>query len=181
MKPLKHTIESRLLEIHDQIAILDVAEGFRETLSEDIELATECFKGKNILGVLNCLGVLAGKLHTYVILSCCHYSVIKKLLLSIHCLQQILIKLPVTIIGPTGATGATGPTGPVGATGCIGPMGPTGATGSPGSAGITSIITSSFPVTCSPIPEIASVKPCTIDYSSHMLIYSKRKKKWTFN
>lgn len=181
MKLLKRTIENRLIEIRSEITSLNVVEDFRETLLEDIELAVECFKEKNILGVLNCLGVLADKLQTHVILSCCRYSVIEKLLLSIHCLQQILIKLPVSIIGPTGATGATGPTGPVGATGCMGPMGPTGAMGPPGSVGITSIITSSCPVPCSPIPEIASPQPRTIDFSSHMVIYSKHKKKRTHN
>jgi hypothetical protein len=171
LKSSKFNIESLLLEIHGEISSLNVEEGFRDILLEDIELAVECFKEKNILSVLNCLGVLVGKLQTHVILSCCHYSVIEKLLISIHRLQQILIKLPVCIVGPTGPTGATGATGP------IGPMGPTGATGPTGPGGTTTIITSSSPVSGFPIANKASAKSGFFDFSTHVVTYRNSCKK----
>ena len=138
----KHKIERLLLEIRDEITGLNVEEEFRGAILEDIELALECFKEKNTLSVLNCLAVLVGKLQTYLILARCHYSVLEKVLTSIHCLQQILIKLPICIIGPTGPCGPAGPPGPSGPPGIPGPSGP------PGTGGTTTIITCSYPVSC---------------------------------
>ncbi|HEX2954763.1 MAG TPA: hypothetical protein VHR47_12380 [Bacillota bacterium] len=79
--------------------------------------------------VTNCLGVLVGKLQTYIIFSPRICSFMEKLLIHIHYLQQKLIKLPVCIVGPPGAAGATGATGPSGPAGIPGPIGPAGATG----------------------------------------------------
>jgi hypothetical protein len=174
LKSSKLNIENLLLEIHGEITSLNVEESFRHILLEDIELAVECFKEKNILSVLNCLGVLVVQLQTHVILSRCHYSVIEKLLISIHHLQQILIRLPVCIYGPTGPTGATGATGP---TGPPGPMGPAGATGPSGPAGTTTIITSSSPVSCFSIPNKASAKSGYFDFSTHVVTYRNSCKK----
>jgi hypothetical protein len=189
LKPSKLNVESLLLEIHGQIAGLDADEDFKQILLEDIDLATLCFKEKNILSVLNCLGVLAGQLQSRVILSQGHYlkstlvpaflpgqsqagtgptgaefeaqvedrPVTEKLLLCIHRLQQILIKLPVSMIGPTGATGPAGP------------MGPSGATG-PG--GTTIISTSSYPV-----PQSVAVKSGYIDYGTHIVTYGNPRRK----
>ena len=170
MKSSKH-IESLLLEIHDEITSLNVEEDFKHTILEDIELAVECFKEKNILSVLNCLAVLVDKLQTFMILSRCHYSGIEKLLMRMHCLQQILIRLPVCIIGPTGATGPAGITGP------MGPMGPTGATGPTGLGGTTIVTTSSSPVSCLPIPKKTSAKPSFFDFSTHVVTYCNSCKK----
>ena len=156
-------MERLLLEIHGGITSLNVEEDFRQILLEDIELAALCFKEKNILSVLNCLGVLVGKLQTHVILSRCHYSVIEELLLSIHRLQQILVKLPVSIIGPAGATGPAGIPGPMGATG------PTGTT--------AIITTSSSPVSCVPILKEVSAKPGYFDFSTHIVTYCNSYRK----
>jgi hypothetical protein len=170
----KHDIKQLLLEIHAGIPGLNVEESFRHILLEDIELAITCFKEKNILSVLNSLAVLAGKLQTYVIFSRCHHLEIKKLLVTIHCLQQILIRLPICIIGPMGPTGPMGPMGPVG------PKGPTGATGStclPGlvepieQAGTAMTISSSYPVSRFEIPEKAPIKPVSIDYNTYVVTY----------
>lgn len=169
MKPSKH-IESLLLEIHGEITGLNVEEDFRGILLEDIELACECFKEKNILCVINCLAVLADKLQTYLIFSRCYHQDIKKLLIEIHHLQQILIKLPVCIKGTTGTTGATGPCGPAGTPGPMGPMGPTGATGLPGTA---TIIMNSTPVSCYPITQKTPVKFGCFDSSIHMQTFCK--------
>jgi len=71
-------------------------------------------------------------------LSCpdlCHQII--PLLTLINQVQQILIRIPIDVVGPTGPTGATGPAGPTGATGPAGPSGPTGPTGATGPAGPT--------------------------------------------
>lgn len=171
MKSSRRNIESLLLEIHGEITSLNVEEDFKQTILKDIELAVECFKEKNILSVLNCLAVLTGKLQTYVIFSRCHHSEIEKLLIHIHCAQQILIKLPVCIIGPSGPTGPTGPAGP------MGPMGPTGATGPTGPAGTTVITTSSSPGPCFPIPKKTAVKSGFIDLDTYIVVYCKLHRK----
>ena len=132
MRPSKHDIEAILLEIRAEIAALNIVEEFRCILLEDIELAIECFKEKNILCVINSLAVLVGKLQTHLIFSRCHDREVEKLLIDIHLLQQVLIRLPICIIGPTGPAGATGATGPAGTTGAIGATGPAGATGPEG-------------------------------------------------
>lgn len=167
MKSSKRNIERLLREIHSAITSLNVEEDFRHTILRDIELAVEFFKEKNILSVLNCLAVLVGKLQTYVIFLRCHHSEIEKLLIRIHHVQQILIKLPVCAIGPTG------PTGPAGTPGPMGPMGPTGPTGP---SGTTTIITSSSPGPCFPIPKKTSAKS-GIDLDTHVIVYSKLHRK----
>ena len=150
MNPSKHTIETLLTEIHGEIAGLKVDEDFKELLLEDSELSILCFAEKNILSVLNCLTALVDTLHTHLILASSPDPVIKKLLFSIHHLQQMLIRLPVCIVGPTGAMGATGPAGTCGP---VGPIGPTGATGPAGTSKTTTVITSCYPVSGYPIPK----------------------------
>jgi hypothetical protein len=167
LKSAKHKIESLLLEIQGEILSLNVEEDFRHILVEDIELAVACFKEKNILSIINCLAVLVGKLQTYCIFSCCQHAEIEKLLICIHRLQQILIRLPVCIIGPTGATGATGPGGSHGHTG---PIGATGATGPSGATGTTTVTTCTLPVSCFPIPKTVPAKPRFFDSSIHVVM-----------
>jgi hypothetical protein len=152
LKPSRFNIENLMLEIRDEITNLNAEEDFRHILLEDIKLAALCFKEKNILSVLNCLGVLAGELQSQVILSRCHYSVVEKLLTCIHRLQQLLIRLPVSIIGPIGPTGPAGPigaTGPAGNLGSMGPMDP----GVNEPTEETAILSGPCPVSRFPIPE----------------------------
>lgn len=158
MKPSKPDIESLLLEIQGEMIAVNVDEEFRRGIDKDIELAMESFKGKNILSVLNCLTVIVGKLHTYILSSGCHSSVLEKLLINIHRLQQILIRLPVCVMGPTGATGATGATGPAG------PVGP---------GGTMTAITSACSATGFPVsPKTPSKpRPGQFDGSSHTITY----------
>ena len=170
----KLKIENLLLEIHGEITSLKVEADFRHILSEDIELAVLCFKEKNILCVLNCLTVLVGKLQSHVILSRCHYSVIEKLLISMHRLQQILIRLPVCTIGPTRTTGATGPAG---IPGLMGPIDMTGSIGPAGSTVTTTIISSPGPVSGFPILERASAKSGYFDFSTHIVTCGNSFKK----
>jgi len=131
-------LEALLLKIRDGILELKVSGDFRETLLKDINLALECLAEDNILCVLNALGVIVDKLLTE-LLSCpdlCHQII--PLLTLINQVQQILIRIPIDVVGPsgpTGPTGATGPAGPTGATGPAGPSGPTGPTGATGPAG----------------------------------------------
>jgi len=130
-------LEALLLKIRDGILELKVSGDFRETLLKDINLALECLAEDNILCVLNALGVIVDKLLTE-LLSCpdlCHQII--PLLTLINQVQQILIRIPIDVVGPTGPTGATGPAGPTGATGPAGPSGPTGPTGATGPAGPT--------------------------------------------
>ena len=128
-------LEALLLKIRDGILELKVSGDFRETLLKDINLALECLAEDNILCVLNALGVIVDKLLTE-LLSCpdlCHQII--PLLTLINQVQQILIRIPIDVVGPTGPTGATGPagpSGPTGPTGATGPAGPTGATGPAG-------------------------------------------------
>lgn len=177
MKPSKLNIENLWQEIHSEISRLDVAEDFRHNLLEDVELAVVCFKEKNTLSVLNCLSVLAGKVQSHVILSRCHYSVVEKLLTGIHHLQQILIRLPVCIIGPIGPTEPTGATGPAGTPGLKGPTGGIGMTGPNGLAETTIVTTSSYPVSSLSIPEAVPVKSGYFDYRTHIVIYRNSRKK----
>ncbi len=162
MKPSKLNFESQLLEIHGEITSLNVEEDFRHIILEDVELAIECFREKNILSVLNCLTALIGKLQTHVILDRCHYSVIENLLFKIHGLQQALIKLPVCTYG------AVGP---------VGPPGPTGATGPTGPSGTTNITTGSLSYSDFPLQKKASAKSGTIDYASHTVVYKNPYRK----
>ena len=164
MKASRFRIENLLDEICGQIGDLNVNPEFKQILWEDVELAKECFRGKNCLCILNCLGVLAGKLQTYLIFSSgCHHG-FEKLLMNIHCLQQILLKLPVCIIGPAGPTGATGPAGPAGCMGATGPTGPGGST----------ISTCSIPVSCFPnVKKAPQSNPQSnyFDHRTHVVIY----------
>ena len=130
-------LEALLLKIRDGILELKVSGDFRETLLKDINLALECLAEDNILCVLNALGVIVDKLLTE-LLSCpdlCHQII--PLLTLINQVQQILIRIPIDVVGPSGPTGPTGATGPAGPTGATGPAGPTGPTGATGPAGPT--------------------------------------------
>jgi hypothetical protein len=166
LKLSKFNIESLLFEIRAGISSLDVAEDFKHSLSADIELANLCFKEKNILSVLNCLGVLSSKLQTHVILSRCRYSVIEKSLLDIHHLQQLLIRLPLGICGPTGPTGPAGTPGPIGPPGATGPAGTT-----------TIVTTSSAPIARLPIPQQAAAKSGYFDFTTHIITYCNSYRK----
>ncbi len=176
MKTYKFNIENSLLGIRGEIAGLNVAEDLRNSLLEDIDLAIESFKEKNILSTLNCLAVLTVKLQTHVILARCRYSLMEKLLPDIHDLQQTLIKLPVCATGPTGPVGATGATGATGAAGLVGIpgaeyMGPVSPAGTTPEGRTTTVVTSSYPVPDISITEKVSVKPIFIDYSTYVVIY----------
>lgn len=162
----KHNIEGLLLEIRDQILNLNVEEDFKQILLEDIELAIHCFKEKNILCVINCLGVLVGKLQTYLIISTCSPSVIEKLLVCIHHLQQILIKLPICMTGPSGPPGPPGPMGPAGP---VGPMGPTGP------AGTTTTITTLS--SCFKTSKKSHAKHCSFDSCIYVALPCKHRGK----
>src|SRR5690554_6001607 len=108
---------------------------FRAVLYRDVELAIECLEDEDILCVLNVLGVIFDKLVAQ-LLNCPDLcSVIIPLLLFINRIQQVLIRIPIGVIGPTGPTGPTGPKGATGATGPQGPQGVTGATGATGPQG----------------------------------------------
>lgn len=109
-------IEARLLEIDVKITDLNVKNDFKKIIQEDLDLAKSYLKSRNILGVINCLLVIVGKLHTHVIAALCPCIAVEPLLICIHRLLQALIKLPVNIVGPTGATGPIGPMGPPGTT-----------------------------------------------------------------
>jgi hypothetical protein len=67
-------------------------------------------------------------------------SLIMPLLALINRIQQIIIRIPIRVVGPTGPTGptgATGPSGAVGTTGATGATGPSGAVGTTGATGAT--------------------------------------------
>ncbi|HEX3043659.1 MAG TPA: collagen-like protein [Bacillota bacterium] len=182
MKFSCRNIESRLVEILGGITGLNVEEDFRHALLEDIEMAALCFKEKNVQGVLNCLGVLVGKMHTYILLSRCRHLELEKLLICIHRVQQCLIRLPICIVGPSGPIGATGATGPAGPDGCPGPMGPVGETGPTGPGGTTTITTCSIPVSCFPsskkeVPKKEIPKPKYFDQRIHCIVFCKPCKK----
>ena len=136
-------IEVQLQGIDSQLADLDFKDDYKKTIREDLELAKSYLKARNVLGVINCLLVVVGKLHSHVLTAHCHCSVIEEFLMGIHRLLQALIKCPIGVIGPTGATGATGPKGPEGkpgpkgATGATGPAGKDGAVGGVGATGAT--------------------------------------------
>ena len=140
-----------MLKIHSDITNLAVEEDFRQTILEDIELAVEYFKEKNVLSVFNSLTVLIGKIHSYQLLTRSHGSTLGKILIDIHELQGLLVKLPVSTVGPAGATGATGPVGPAGTPGSIGQKGATG----PG--GPITVVTNGCPSARFPCPKNAQV------------------------
>ncbi len=137
-------IEEQLLEIDAKINELNVKNDFKKLLQEDLDLAKSFLRSQNILGVINCLLVIVGKLHTHAIAALCPCTAVEPLLLCIQRLLQFLIKLPVNTVGATGATGPIGPegkpgpkgaTGPAGCDGRVGATGATGPTGSPGPEG----------------------------------------------
>lgn len=133
-------IETQLLEIDTQLTDLDLKKDFKEIILEDLELAKFYLRDQKILGVINCLLVIVGKLHSHILAAYCPCTTIEPLLIRIHRLLQALIKCPVTIVGPTGATGPMGPEGkpgPKGATGATGPAGKDGAIGELGATGAT--------------------------------------------
>ncbi|HOJ77062.1 MAG TPA: collagen-like protein [Bacillota bacterium] len=132
-----------LEELAELLEDAKLSRDFRDFIIEDLKLLKRCFKEENILCLINVLGVLFDKLVAR-LLSCPDLcNVIVPILLLINQIQQILLKFPISVVGPTGPTGPTGPkgatgaTGPAGATGATGPAGATGATGPAGPAGAT--------------------------------------------
>lgn len=128
-------LETQLREIDTQLTDLDLKSDFKEIIREDLELAKSYLKNQNLLGVVNCLLVVVGKLHSHVLAGHCSGAAIERFLIHIHRLLQVLVKCPIAIVGPTGATGPTGPIGPTGPQGPEGKPGPKGATGATGPAG----------------------------------------------
>ena len=135
-------LEELLNKIREAIINACFPNDFERTLLEDIELALECLEEEDILCIITVLGVIFDKLVTR-LLSCpdlCH--VILPIMALINRIQQILLRIPFEIVGPTGPTGATGPrgaTGATGATGSVGATGPRGATGATGPQGIQGV------------------------------------------
>ena len=170
LKLPKYDVESLLLGIRGDIAGLEAAEDIRHVILEDIELALIYFKERNIISLVNCLAVLSDELQTRLVLmpnrSC---PALEKILRGVHQLQQILIKLPLTIAGPAGATGATGPTGPAGPVGNAGSPGPAGPIGATGPARTTTVMTSSCPATAYPIPRQTTPQAVFFDFSTHVV------------
>ncbi|MGE5604139.1 MAG: hypothetical protein ACM3YE_00420 [Bacteroidota bacterium] len=136
-------IEAQLQEIDTQLTDLDLKNDFKKIIHEDLDLAKTHLKERNVLGVINCLLVIVGKVHSHILAGHCPSTAIEQFLICIHRLLQVLIKCPVVIVGPTGATGASGPMGPEGkpgpkgATGATGPVGKDGAVGGIGATGAT--------------------------------------------
>jgi len=128
-------LDDLLNKLKDMINEARLPKDLRAVLSRDVELAMECLEDEDILCVLNVLGVIFDKLVAQ-LLNCPDLcSVIIPLLLFINRIQQVLIRIPIGVIGPTGPTGPTGPKGATGATGPQGPQGVTGATGATGPQG----------------------------------------------
>ena len=136
-------LEARLQEIDVQITELPLENDFKQIIQEDLNLTKSYINDRNVLGVINCLLVIVGKLHSHILAAHCPCTTFEPLLICIHRLLQILIKLPINVVGPTGATGPKGATGPagcdgaVGATGATGPIGPEGKPGPKGATGAT--------------------------------------------
>ncbi len=127
LKPSKVNIERIMAEIHNDLTTLAVEEDFRQTVLNDIQLAGEYFKEKNTLSVFNCLTVMINKFQSYLLLTQPRCAILRKILMGLHQLQDLLVKLPVCTVGATGATGPAGPPGTSGPTGPMGPIGPGGA------------------------------------------------------
>jgi hypothetical protein len=133
-------IEAQLEEIDTQLTDLDLKNDFKKIIREDLDLSKSFLKDRNILGVINCLLVVVGKVHSHLLAPHCPGAGMEQFLICIHRLLQVLIKCPVAIVGPTGATGPMGPEGkpgPKGATGATGPAGKDGAAGGIGATGAT--------------------------------------------
>lgn len=184
LKHSKFNVENLLQEIRAEITCLNVAEDFRDVILEDIELAILYFKEKNIISLANCLAVLVAQLQTQVILSRCRGSLMAKLLPDIHRLQQILMKLPVSVGGPvdTAAAGATDPA--IAAETAempevAGPGGASGTTRPTITAGTTRVLTTSYPASRYPIqyPTTAS-QTSFFDDGTHIIIncHSRRRR-----
>src|SRR5690606_16768504 len=115
-----------LNELKKRILKADLPHVFKEVLLADAELALKCLEKRDFLCVLNVLGVIFDKLVAFLLKRPDLCEVIIPLLALINTIQQILLRIPLRVVGPTGATGPTGPTGPTGATGATGATGPTG-------------------------------------------------------
>ena len=103
----------------------------------DVELALKCLEKRDFLCVLNVLGVIFDKLVAFLFKRPDLCDVIIPILAFINRIQQIILRIPIRVVGATGATGPTGPTGPTGATGATGAVGAAGATGATGPVGAT--------------------------------------------
>ncbi len=167
-------IKAQLQEIETQLIGLDLKNDFKKVIKEDLDLAVSYLKDQNLLGVINCLSVIVGKLHSYVLAAHCSGVSVEQFLFCIHRLLQVLIKCPVVITGPTGATGPVGPEGkpgPKGATGATGPAGspgPEGPMGATGPVGPTHIISSRTISICDyPVGKQEPVKPKYFDGGIH--------------
>jgi hypothetical protein len=128
-------LKELLQELRNLILKADLPKDLREVLLNDLDLALKCLKKDDILCVLNVLGVIFDKLVAFLLSRPDLCAKIIPLLKFINKIQQILLRLPIRVVGATGATGPTGPTGPVGATGATGATGPAGAMGATGPAG----------------------------------------------
>ena len=127
--PKTPDLDGLLRKLRELILEAKIPKDLQDVLLRDINLAKECLEKGNILCVLNVLGVIFDKLVAQ-LLNCpdlCHEII--PILLFINRIQQILLRIPIRVVGPTGATGPTGPTGPQGATGVTGATGPTGPRG----------------------------------------------------
>ena len=149
-KPTIPNLEALLEQLREKIAAANLAKDFKNVLFEDIELAKECLEDDDILCVINVLGVIFDKLVAR-LLECPNLcNEIVPILMFINTIQQILLRIPIGIVGATGPTGATGPAGPAGATGATGatgPAGPAGATGATGATGPAGPTGPGFPAT----------------------------------
>ncbi len=133
-------LDELLNELKKRILKADLPHVFKEVLLADAELALKCLEKRDFLCVLNVLGVIFDKLVAILLKRPDLCEVIIPLLALINKIQQILLRLPLRIVGPTGATGPTGPTGPTGATGATGATGPTGPAGVTGATGPTGAV-----------------------------------------
>ena len=128
-------LEKLLKELRNEILEAKLPKDFKEVLLEDVALALKCLAKEDVLCVINVLGVIFDKLVAFLLKRPDLCDDIIPILLLINKIQQILLRLPIRVVGATGATGPTGPTGPRGVTGATGATGPAGATGATGPAG----------------------------------------------
>ncbi|NLW60581.1 MAG: collagen-like protein [Firmicutes bacterium] len=133
-------LDELLNELKKRILKADLPHVFKEVLLADAELALKCLEKRDFLCVLNVLGVIFDKLVAFLLKRPDLCEVIIPLLALINTIQQILLRIPLRVVGPTGATGPTGPTGPTGATGATGATGPTGPAGVTGATGPTGAV-----------------------------------------
>ena len=126
-----------LKELKKRILTANLPHEFKEVLLADVELALKCLEKRDFLCVLNVLGVIFDKLVAFLFKRPDLCDVIIPILAFINRIQQIILRIPIRVVGATGATGPTGPTGPTGATGATGATGPSGAVGATGATGAT--------------------------------------------